>query len=231
MEMNKLEYQIEGSTMQTLIITLQPGETIFSETGSLLMMTPHVEMSTKATGGLGGMLKRAITGNSLLLNHFHAKRGQEEVMFTTRMPGHIVPFQLNETGEIVVEKHAFLCAEESVEYGAALTLKLGRFMGGNGLFFNYLRGQGKAFISVDGEVVQRELKTGETILVHPGHIAAFTKSIGYEATLMKGVSNFLFGGDGLYMIRLTGPGKVWLHSLTAHNLAIILSEYMNGKVK
>lgn len=224
-----MDYKIEGSTMQTLVTTLNPGDTIYSETGCLLSMSSGVHMFTKATGGVGGMFKRAITGNSMTLNYFQSKEGEAEVMFTTRLPGHIVPFQLEQTGEIIVEKHAFLCAEESVEYGTSLTLKLGRFMGGNGLLFNHLRGQGKAFVSVDGEVIKRELKAGESLFVHPGHIAAFTGSINYEATMMKGVSNFLFGGDGLYMIRLSGPGQVWLHSLTAHNLAVILTEYMDNK--
>jgi uncharacterized protein (TIGR00266 family) len=212
-----MEYQIEGTTMQTLILHLNRGDQVYSETGSLLMMSSGVRMTTKG-GGLGSMLARGLTGNSLFLNVFEAQSDDEQVMFTTRMPGHIVPFDMEQAYEIVVQRHAFLCAEQTVEYKTAFTLNLGRLLGGNGLMFNYLRGTGMAFVSIDGEVVERQLRAGESILVHPGHIAAFRGSIQYDVELMKGVKNMLFGGDGLYLIRLTGPGHVWLHGVSIHNL-------------
>lgn len=221
-----MEYQIHGSTMQTLEIILSRGESVFSETGCLLSMTPNVQMRTHAPGGLGGMFRRAFSGNSLLLNEFTSNYGNDAVCFTTRMPGHVVPLDISQTGRVIVQRHAFLCAEDGIAYGSHMTLNMGRFLGGNGLVFNYLDGQGTAFISVDGEVIHRDLAARESLLVHPGHIAAFSGQIEYEIQRMQGVSNFFLSGEGYYLVRLTGPGRVWLHSLTIHNLAHILAEYM-----
>jgi uncharacterized protein (TIGR00266 family) len=215
--------------MQTLEVTLGRGESIFSETGCLLSMTMNVDMRTHAPGGLGGMFRRAFSGNSLLLNQFSTNDEHETVMFTTRMPGHIVPLDIGETGRVIVQRHSFLCAEEGIEYGTQATLNLGRFLGGNGLVFNYMGGHGMAFISVDGEVIEKSLGPRESILVHPGHIAAFTGQIEYEVQKMQGVSNFFLSGDGYYLVRLHGPGRIWMHSLTIHNLAHILAEYMPNR--
>lgn len=216
-----MEYRIEGTTMQTLVLNLDRGDEVYSETGSLLMMTDGVRMTTSG-GGLGRMLGRGLSGNSMFLNIFQAQANQEQVMFATRMPGHIVAFDMQQAYEVTVQRHAFLCAEHSVEYKNGFTLRMGRFLGGNGLVFNTLRGSGMAFVSIDGEVVERQLQGGESILVHPGHIAAFRGSISYDVELMKGVKNMLFGGDGLYMVRLTGPGHVWLHGVSIHNLQEVL---------
>lgn len=223
-----MEYQIHGSTMQTLEITLNRGESVFSETGCLLAMSPQIEMRTQSPGGLGGMFKRAFSGNSMLLNLFHAHHDNESVMFTTRMPGHIVPLQLDRVGRVIVQRHAFLCAESGIDYGTQTTFQLGRYLGGNGLIFNYLEGNGMAFVSVDGEVIERQLVPRESLLVHPGHIAAFSGTVGYDLERMQGVTNFFFSGDGYYLVRLSGPGRVWMHSLTIYNLAHIVAEYLPG---
>ena len=218
-----MRYTISGSTMQTLVIELGAGDSVFSETGSLLLMSDGVTMKTSG-GGLGGAIARRLSGNSLFLNFFEGRGSGEEVMFTTRMPGHIVPLDMRDHDDIVVQRHAFLCAESTVDYATAFTLRLGRFLGGNGLLFNRVRGNGMAFVSIDGEVVERTLDRGESILVHPGHVACFSASVDYRTELMKGVRNVLFGGDGLYLIRLTGPGHVWMHSLSVHNLQEVLLE-------
>lgn len=224
-----MEYTIHGTTMQTLEIELQRSETIFSETGTFISMTPGIEMETRMPGGLGGMFRRAFSGNSVLLNYFHATRDAERIQFTTRMPGHILPLPLAQYGKVIVQRHAFLCAQEDVEFGIEATLNIGRFLGGNGLVFTYLDGAGTGFVSIDGEVIEHQLARGESLLVHPGHIAAFSASLDYRVQPMQGVTNMLFGGDGLYLVRLTGPGHVWLHSLTVHNLIHVLQEYDRGR--
>lgn len=223
-----MEYTIHGTTMQTLEIALAPGECVFSETGCMMAMTPGMSMETRAPGGIGGMLKRAFSGNSLMLNYFRCSHDSESVWFTTRMPGHIVPIPLRQYGRILVQRHAFLSAEDSVEFGIEATLNIGRLFGGNGLILTYLDGDGTGFISIDGEIVQRDLDRGESLLIHPGHIAAFSANMDYRVQRMHGVSNALFGGDGLYLVRLTGPGRVWMHSVTIHNLVHVLEEY-SGK--
>lgn len=224
-----MEYQIHGTTMQTLELHLHPGESAFSETGCLMSMTPGMAMETRAPGGIGGMLRRAFSGNSLMLNFFHASHATESVSFTTRMPGHVVPLVLHESGRVLVQRHAFLAAEESVEFGIETTLNIGRFLGGNGLVLTFMDGNGTGFISIDGEIIHRTLDPGESILVHPGHIAAFSAQMNYRVQRMSGVTNALFGGDGLYLVCLTGPGDIWLHSVTIHNLVHILQEYSGDK--
>ncbi|GMA56076.1 uncharacterized protein (TIGR00266 family) [Alicyclobacillus sacchari] len=220
-----MEYRIHGTTMQTLEVHLRAGESVFSEAGCLLSMTPGTHMETKSPGGIGGMFRRAFSGNSLFLNYFRAAREESVVQFTTRMPGHILPLSLRNYGRVIAQRHAFLCAEEQIDFGIEATLNIGRFLGGNGLVFTYLDGDGTSFLSIDGEVIERDLARGESLLVHPGHIAAFTSSIDYRVQVMQGVSNMLFGGDGVFLVQLTGPGRVWMHSLTIHNLVHIIQEY------
>jgi uncharacterized protein (TIGR00266 family) len=224
-----LQYHIEGSTMQTLKIKLEPGESIYSESGCLLYMTPEIELKTNFTGGIGGILKRAITGNSLALNHFKAHGGTGVVSFTTRMPGHIVPLSIQEYGSVFVQRHSFLCAQESVKLEIYGNFGLTGFFGGIGLIYNQLEGNGLAFISVDGEVTEHDLQPGETLLIHPGHLAAYEQRVQFEVQRLKGFKNMFFGGDGIFLAKVTGPGKVWMHSLSIHNLAEVLTPYISSE--
>lgn len=221
-----MKYSVDGSVMQTVKIGLDQGESIYSETGALLYMTPEIALQTNFTGGIGGVLKRAITGNSLTLNHFTAQGNEGVVTFTTRMPGHIVPLQIDDYGSVLVQRHSFLCAEESVQFSIAGNFGLSGFFGGNGLIYNSLSGNGMAFISVDGEVTEKELNPGETLLIHPGHLAAYEQKVQFEVQRLKGFKNMFLGGDGIFLAKVTGPGKIWMHSLSIHNLAEVLSPYM-----
>jgi uncharacterized protein (TIGR00266 family) len=219
-----MDYQIKGTTMQSLHITLNQNESIYSETGALLYMTPAIEMETNFSGGLGGMFKRAITGNSLALNHFKATNGTGEVSFSTRMPGHILPIQID--NDILVQRHSFLCAENSVNLSVVGNLGMTGFFGGNGLIYNKLTGHGTAFISVDGEAIETTLNPNETYLVHPGHLAAYDSNVNFEVHRLKGFKNMVFGGDGIFLAKLTGPGKIWLHTLSLHSLAEVLIPFV-----
>lgn len=221
-----MDYQIKGSTMQSLMIQLDRGESIYSEAGSLLSMSPTIELETNFSGGLGGVFKRAITGNSAVLNHFRAAHGQGHVGFSTRMPGHIVPLQLENYSSIHVQRHSFLCAEESVSLDIVGNMGLTGFFGGNGLIYNKLKGDGLAFISVDGEVNEVFLEPNETMLVHPGHLAAYDSRVKFEVQRLKGFKNMFLGGDGVFLAQLTGAGRVWLHSLSLHALAEVLQPFM-----
>jgi uncharacterized protein (TIGR00266 family) len=224
-----MQYEIRGTVMQSLCIQLEEGEKIYSEAGSLLSMAPSIELETNFTGGITGALKRVVTGNSAVLNHFKAKDGDGHVSFSTRMPGHIVPLQMDNYDSIQVQRHSFLCAEESVKLDIIGNLGFTGFFGGNGLIYNKLQGNGLAFISVDGEVNEVHLERGESILVHPGHLAAFDSNVRFEVQRLKGFKNMFLGGDGLFLAKLTGEGTVWLHSLNLHGLGEVLSEYMPSK--
>lgn len=221
-----MEYQINGSTMQSLVIQLYRGESIYSEAGALLSMSPSIELETNFTGGLGGIFKRSMTGNSAVLNHFKAAHGEGHVSFSTRMPGHIVPLQLDQYSSVHVQRHSFLCAEESVDLDIVGNLGFSGFFGGNSLIYNKLKGDGLGFISVDGEVNEVYLEAGETMLVHPGHLAAFDSRVHFEVQRLKGFKNMFLGGDGIFLAKMTGAGKVWLHSLSLHGLAEALQPFM-----
>lgn len=221
-----LNYQILGTTLQCLYLELQKGEKLYSETGAMLHMTDNVNLSTNFKNGIGGAIKRIISGNSIALNEFEAINGQGEVSFVTRMPGQILPLQIQPNMPLLVQRHSFLCAEQSVDFQVAFSWNLFGLFGGNGLVFNQLSGQGKAFVSIDGEILHRTLQVGESMLVHPAHLAVYDGSIQTEVRRMRGVKNLLFGNDGLALVKVTGPGNVWLHTLSIHNLAELLSHYM-----
>jgi uncharacterized protein (TIGR00266 family) len=226
-----MEFQIHGSTMQSLQLQLEKGESIYSEAGSLLSMSPTIELETNFTGGIGGVFKRVITGNSAILNHFKAVHGDGHVSFSTRMPGHIVPLQMDHYPSVHVQRHSFLCAEESVSLNVVGNLGLTGFFGGNGLIYNKLDGNGLAFISVDGEVNEIYLKSGETILVHPGHLAAYDSRVSFEVQRLKGFKNMFLGGDGIFLVKLTGPGTIWLHTLSLHGLVEVLKPSLTSGSK
>lgn len=220
-----MQYTIEGSTMQSLHVELQSGQIIYSDTGALMHMSTNVEMETRFQGGIGGMFKRAVGGNSVALNYFTARSGPGEVSFSTRMPGHILPVGLGNT-DIVVQRHSFLCASETVDLQLQTSFNFFGVFGGNGLVFNRLSGAGMAFLSIDGEVIEKELNHGDSLLIHPTHLAAYESTVRADLQKMSGVKNMLFGGDGLALIRVTGPGKVWMHSISIGHLAELLSQYM-----
>jgi uncharacterized protein (TIGR00266 family) len=222
-----MKFLIEGATFEHLEVELDAGESIYSETGCLLHMTPSIELTTNFQGGLGGIFKRAITGNSVALNHFTAKhRGQ--VSFSTRMPGRIVQMTLRPHVDLLVQRHSFLCAENTVHLDIETAFNLTGIFGGNGLFYNRLSGNGTAFISIDGETKEIEMN-GQEILVHPGHLAAYESTVNVEMTRLKGFKNLFFGGDGFALLRLSGHGKVILHTLSVPHLAELLAEYQTRK--
>lgn len=224
-----MEYEIKGSVMQSLLITLEQEEKIYSEAGALLSMSPEIELETNFTGGLTGALKRVVSGNSAVLNHFKSSINNGHVSFSTRMPGHIVTLQMEHYHSVHVQRHSFLCAEESVNLDVVGNLGLTGFFGGNSLIYNKLHGRGRAFISVDGEVNEIHLKQGETLLVHPGHLAAYDSIVKFEVQRLKGFKNMFLGGDGLFMAKLTGEGTVWLHSLSMNGLGEVLGQYIRSK--
>ena len=225
-----MQFRIVGTTMQSLFIELAENqESIYSESGCLLYMTPNVQLQTSGSGGIGGMFKRWITGNSVFLNHFQLTQGDRgEVAFTTRFPGHILPITL-QGRDFYVQRHSFLCAQESVQLEPQMALNGVGLFGGNGLVFNKLSGYGQAFISVDGETVEKELQYGESLLIHPGHLAAYDEGIRVEVQRQIGFKNMFLSGDGIFLLRVTGPGKILLHSLSIHNLAGTIAEYMPSK--
>jgi uncharacterized protein (TIGR00266 family) len=224
-----IDYEIIGNDMQIVEIELDPGEAVQAEAGAMAYMGPGIQMQTgrgnEGGGLLGGLkkgLKRALTGESFFITSFiHKGSGKGHVAFAAPYPGKILPLDLSKFGgSILCQKDAFLCAARGVEVELAFTRKLGAgLFGGEGFILQRLRGNGLAFIHIGGTVIRKDLAPGETYQVDTGCVAAFTETVTYDITWSRDFKNALFGGEGVVLATLTGPGTVYMQSLPFSRLA------------
>jgi uncharacterized protein (TIGR00266 family) len=226
-----MQPRILGTTMPVLEVELQPNESVFSESGELSWMTGSIQMTTHTQmgggGGLFGIIKRVAGGGSLFMTEYRAMQYPGTVAFAAKMPGHIVPVDLTPGSEYMVHRHGFLCATDQVTIGVGFQQSLGAgIFGGDGFVLQRLGGQGTAWLELSGELIQKNLAPGETLLVHPGHVGAFQASVGFQITMVPGIKNMIFGGDGIFLAVLTGPGTVWLQTLPISRLAHQIGEYL-----
>lgn len=223
-----MEYKIIGTTLQAVILELDPGETIYSESGGMAWMSGNIRMRTTTRGGgLGGMFKRALSGESLFLVEFTSEGSKGMVAFASDFPGKIVPVYLAQGQEIICQKQAFLCAEKTVTLDIHFRRKLGAgLFGGEGFILQKLSGPGVAFVTLDGEIVEYTLAAGEVLKVDTGHVGMYEPSVSFDIEMVKGVSNVLFGGEGLFLAVLRGPGRVWLQTMPIQNLAKAVMPYL-----
>jgi len=228
-----MQSRIHGTTMPAIEFLLQPGETIISEAGELSWMTSTINMHTHTQagggGGFFGAIKRMAGGGTLFMTEYTAVGYPGEVAFATKVPGHIVPVELHGNDDYMVHRHGFLCATQGIALGVGFQQSLGAgIFGGDGFLLQRISGQGTAWLELSGEVVIKELRPGETILVHPGHVGAFHANVSFQITRVPGIRNLFFGGDGIFLAALTGPGRVYLQTLPISNLAHKLQEYLPG---
>lgn len=226
-----MKTQILGTTMPVLEVDLDPNESVFSESGELSWMTQSIQMTTHTQmgggGGLFGVIKRVAGGGSLFMTEYRAMQVPGAVSFATKVPGHIVPVQLGQGPEYMVHRHGFLCATPQVTIGVGFQQSLGAgIFGGDGFLLQRVGGQGTAWLELSGELIQKNLAPGETLRVHPGHVGAFQASMGFQITMVPGIKNMIFGGDGLFLAVLQGPGTVWLQTLPISRLAHQINEYL-----
>jgi uncharacterized protein (TIGR00266 family) len=226
-----MQTRIQGTTMPVLDVRLDPNESVFSESGELSWMTSSIQMTTHTQagggGGLFGVLKRVAGGGSLFMTEYRAYQYPGEVSFATKVPGHIVPLQVGAGAEFLVHRHGFLCATPQVTIGVGFQQSLGAgIFGGNGFLLQKVGGQGTAWLELSGELVMKNLAPGEVLRVHPGHVGAFQASVGFEIAMVPGIKNAIFGGDGIFLAVLQGPGTVWLQTLPISRLAHQISEYL-----
>lgn len=225
-----ITYHILGTIQQTLITELQPKQTVFSDTGAMSWMTSTITMNTTSGGGLGGMLKRAVSGATVFIIDFAAQGGPGQVAFTTDFPGKILPIELDAGQSIIMHRHAFLCAEKSATLDMFFTRKLGAgLFGGEGFILQKLTGPGMVFGELDGDAVEYHLQPNQVMKVEPGHVAMFESTVTFDIEMIKGMNNILLGGAGMFLATLKGPGRIWLHSLTESKMAQRLAEYMPAK--
>jgi uncharacterized protein (AIM24 family) len=166
-------------------------------------------------------------GGSLFMTEYRANQAPGSVSFAAKVPGHIVPVQLGQGPEYMVHRHGFLCATPQVTISVGFQQSLGAgIFGGSGFMLQRIGGQGTAWLELSGELIQKNLGPGETLLVHPGHVGAFQASMGFQITMVPGIKNMIFGGDGIFLAVLQGPGAVWLQTLPISRLAHQIYEYL-----
>ncbi|MBL8330215.1 MAG: TIGR00266 family protein [Rubrivivax sp.] len=234
MGMDVVDYEIKGAEMQFVEIELDPGEAAVGEAGSMMFMDAGVGMDTvfgdgrqgASGGGLFGKLlgagKRLITGESLFTTVYTNQAAQKQrVAFAAPYPGKILPMDLRQLGgTLICQKDAFLCAARGVSLGIHFQQKLSvGFFGGEGFIMQKLEGDGLAFVHAGGSVVRRELQLGQTLLVDTGCLVAMTQGVSFEIQYVGKVKTALFGGEGLFFAKVSGPGTVWLQSLPFSRLA------------
>ena len=232
MRCHTIDYEIFGGDMQVVEVELDPLETVIAEAGAMNWMDDSIAFEAKMGDGsqpdkglFGSLLdvgKRALAGESIFMTHFsNAGIGKKRVAFAAPYPGKIVPLDMAKLGgELICQKDAFLAAAFGTSIDIAFQKKLGvGFFGGEGFILQRLRGDGKAFIHVGGTVIKRELKAGETLRVDTGCLAAFTSNVSYDIERAGNLKSMVFGGEGLFLATLRGPGTVYLQSLPFSRLA------------
>ena len=220
--------------MPVLNVTLDSGERVIAISGELSWMSSSIQMNTTTGGGGGGgffkALKRVVGGGSLFMTEYRAEGSSGVVAFATKLPGHIVPIEVAAGRAYMIHRHGFLCGTPGIELGVGFQQSLGAgVFGGNGFILQKMSGSGSAWIELGGEIVSYDLVQGETLRVHPGHVGMFEDNVKFEITRIKGIANMLFGGDGIFLASLTGPGRIWLQTLTVSNLAHAIIPFIPAK--
>ena len=215
-----MRYKIFGDTMPAVTIQLDRGESVYTQAGGMSWMTEGIQMESNMRGGLGKAFGRMFSGESLFMATFTATRQDDEITFASTMPGQIMKFDIRPDYEIIAQKGAFLCAEPSVQLSTFFTRGVkGGLFGGEGFILQRFSGDGAVFCEMDGSVREINLAPGELLRVDSGNIAAFESSVQYSAEMVKGFKNILFGGEGLFLSTVRGPGRVWLQTMTSAELA------------
>lgn len=220
-----MQYEIKGGSFPVVVCQLRDGESMITEKGSMVWMSPNMEMDTKG-GGLGKMFSKAFSGESMFQNIYTA-RGDGMIAFGSSFPGKILPIEIGQGREMIVQKSAFLASEPTVELSIAFNKKLGAgFFGGEGFIMQRLSGSGMAFVEIDGDLVEYDLAPGQQIVVDTGYVAGYENTVTMDIRQVPGLKNKLIGGEGLFNTYLTGPGRVMLQTMPISNMASALSGYI-----
>lgn len=221
-----MEYEIKGGAFPILICKLNKGETMKNEGGAMALMSSQIKMETNTGGGILKGLGRALSGDTIFLNFYTAQADNQEIGFSSGYPGKIIPLKLNGR-TIIAQKHAYLASEEDVDISIHFKKKLGRgLFGGEGFILQKFTGDGMVFLEIDGEVIEYDLAPGEKMLIDQGHLAAMEETVDFDIERIKGAKNIVLGGEGLFLGKLTGPGKVWIQTMPISKLADSLIPFL-----
>jgi len=227
-----MESKIVGTVMPVLELSMQPNDKVFAESGELSWMSMTVQMQTGTSvggqqGGFMSALGRAMAGGTLFMTEYTAVGGPGLLAFAAKLPGQIVPLDIAPGHGYMVHRHGFMCANIGVQFSIGFQQRLGAgVFGGTGFRMQKLTGQGTAWVELHGEVVVYDLQPGNTLRVHPGQVGMFQESVQFNIVTVPGIQNMFFGGSGLFLAALTGPGKVWLQSMSMQHLAHAIAGYL-----
>ena len=227
-----MEPKIIGTVLPVLELSMQPGDKVFAESGQLSWMSMAIQMQTSTSaggqqGGFLGALGRAVAGGTLFMTEYTAVGGPGLLTFAAKLPGQVLPVEVTPSSGYMVHRHGFMCGTPGVQFSIGFQQKLGAgVFGGTGFRMQRLTGQGHAWVELNGEVVVYDLQPGNTLRVHPGHVGMYQDGVQFNITTVPGIKNALFGGDGIFLAALTGPGKVWLQSMSMSHLAHAIAEYL-----
>ncbi|MDO4547308.1 MAG: TIGR00266 family protein [Clostridia bacterium] len=215
-----MQYELMGTTVPVVEVTLSQGEAIVSQSGAMAWQTQGISMQTGARGGFMKSLGRMFAGESMFQSRFECEEDGAKIAFASTVPGSIVPYDLTGKPDLIVQKGSFLCAQDMVNIRTVFSKRFstGAF-GGEGFILQELSGDGYAFLEIDGDAVEKTLAPGEVLKVDTGNVAAFEATVSYDIETVKGAANIFFGGEGLFLTRLTGPGKVILQSMNFFDFA------------
>lgn len=220
-----MNYEIKGGAFPVVVCNLDNGERMITESGSMVFMSPNMQMETRG-GGIGKMFSKALSGESMFQNIYTAN-GPGMIAFGSSFPGQIKPVTISPGQEMIVQKSAFLAAEPGVELSIHFKKNLGAgLFGGEGFIMQRLSGNGIAFVEIDGELLEYELQSGQQIVVDTGNVAGYTVDVRMDIQQVPGLKNKLLGGEGMFNTLLTGPGRVWLQTMPISSVAASIRPFI-----
>lgn len=216
-----MKFELIGKPLPVVVMTLEKGETIHSESGAMSWMSEDIIMKTNAGGSVGKAFSRMFSGEAIFQNTYTAQNDGDFIAFSSSFPGEILAIEVSEKS-IIAQKSAFLVREASVNMSIHFQRKIGSgFFGGEGFIMQKFEGKGYVFLEIDGTLMEYDLAPGQTMILDTGYLAAMESTVNMEITTVKGVGNVLFGGEGLFNTKVTGPGKIWVQSMPKHKLAAL----------
>ena len=222
-----IKYEIEGGSLPVVLCYPEMGQTLCTQSGAMSWMSPNMQMQTNSGGGIKKALGRLFSGDSIFMNEYTPQDGNGMIAFASSFPGSIIPFEITNGNGIIVQKSGFLAMEKGLDLSVFFQKSLGRgFFGGEGFIMQRISGEGTAFVEIDGYCKEYTLAAGESIIVDTGYLAAMSETCTMDIQTVKGIKNALFGGEGLFNTRITGPGKVYIQSMPIINTAQRLIPYL-----
>ena len=226
-----MQYKLIGNTMPAVEVLFdQPGESMYTQSGGMAWMSGGIAMDTNTNGGILKGVGRMFAGEAMFMAHYTAQAAGAMVAFASTVAGEILPVNVGESGGLICQKGAFLCAEPSVNLNITFTKKFSSgLFGGEGFILQEISGQGMVFLEIDGDKVIKDLAPGEVIKVDTGNVVGFQKTVQYEIETVKGLKNIFLGGEGLFLTKLTGPGKVILQTQNFNEFAGRIARLIPGR--